>query len=106
GKLLARAAPFRPEVDEHEAGLRWIDDIAPERRNRLFIILAQAQGGHALSPAACRLCPHMGWNGAALQERPEFFVPHRKRDLPPPGGDASCPPHPAGRHRTGPPERA
>ena len=49
-QLLARAAPFGPEIEDHEAGHRWFDDIALESLDRGPLVLAHAQRRHAISP--------------------------------------------------------
>ena len=47
-KLLARPAPFGPEIEDDEAGHRRLDDVALEPLDRLPLVLAHAQSRHAL----------------------------------------------------------
>ena len=46
-QLLARPAPFGPEIEDHEAGHRRLDDVALEALDRLPFVLAHPESRHA-----------------------------------------------------------
>src|SRR3546814_2506752 len=48
GELLARPAPFGPEIQDDEAGHRRLDDVAPERLDGFLFLRVQAQCGHGM----------------------------------------------------------
>ena len=52
-QLLARPAPFRPEIEQHQARHRRLDDLFLELRDGFALGFAQAQGSHAF--------PFDGW---------------------------------------------
>src|SRR3546814_8343636 len=52
--LLARPAPFGPEIQDDEAGHRRLDDVAPERLDGFLFLRVQAQCGHGMSPRSQR----------------------------------------------------
>src|SRR3546814_6146023 len=54
GELLARPAPFGPEIQDDEAGHRRLDDVAPERLDGFLFLRVQAQCGHGMSPRSQR----------------------------------------------------
>ena len=45
-QLLARPAPFRPEIDDDELSHAWFDDVAPELLDRFLVGFAQSQSRH------------------------------------------------------------
>ena len=45
-QLLARPAPFGPEVENHQCGHRWMDDVAFEALDRFALGFGEAQGRH------------------------------------------------------------
>src|SRR3546814_16704194 len=54
GELLARPAPFGPEIQDDEAGHRRLDAVAPERLDGFLFLRVQAQCGHGMSPRSQR----------------------------------------------------
>jgi hypothetical protein len=50
GQRLARAAPFRPEIEDDELGHRRFDDSLAEAVHRLLFVEVEAQACHYASP--------------------------------------------------------
>src|SRR5690606_27273430 len=70
-KRLARAAPFGPEIENHQLVARWLDDFLPETVDRFLLVDAWAHARHvsvpplrrcaALCAIVCRCAAAVRW---------------------------------------------
>src|SRR5690606_25618409 len=60
-ELFARAAPFRPEIEDDELRHRRLDDVAAERFDRFLFLRVQTQSGHdVIAPLLCGSLAYVG----------------------------------------------
>src|SRR3546814_12476548 len=79
-KLLARPAPFGPEIEVDDPGHRWLDDVAPKRFDGFLFLLVQAQCGHGMSPRS-RSAARLMWElDARCPPREIGRAPGRERE--------------------------
>ena len=68
GQRLARPAPFGPEIEDHEAGPRGLDDILAEPVDRLLLVEVEAHACHVRAPSLSRCAPACAASNVALGE--------------------------------------